>query len=117
MVDNTSRDERLTRMVICQEGLHAQLIVPLKSKGKVKGVMAVARRGPREFAPEETALISTIGNQIGVAIENAQLYQNMRFYARQITQAQEAERERIARELHDDTAQALLILRVISVRL
>jgi len=46
-----------------------------------------------------------------VAIENAQLYQNMRFYVRQITHSQEAERERIARELHDDTAQALLVLR------
>jgi len=111
VVENTSRDERLTRMVIREEGFQAQLIVPLKSKGKVKGAMAVARRGPREFVPEEIALISTIGNQIGVAIENAQLYQNMRFYVRQITQAQEAERERIARELHDDTAQALLVLR------
>jgi len=111
VVDDTCRDGRLTRMVIREEGLQAQLIVPLKSKGKVKGVMAVGRRGPREFAPEETALISTIGNQIGVAIENAQLYQNMRFYVRQITQVQEAERERIARELHDDTAQALLVLR------
>lgn len=111
VVDDTSRDERLTRMMIRQEGLQAQLIVPLKSKGRVKGSMALARRGPREFVPEEIALISTIGNQIGVAIENAQLYQNMRFYVRQITQAQEAERERIARELHDDTAQALLVLR------
>jgi len=111
VVDDTSRDERLTRMVIREEGLQAQLVVPLKSKGKVKGTMAVGRRGPREFVPEETALISTIGNQIGVAIENAQLYQNMRFYVRQITQVQEAERERIARELHDDTAQALLVLR------
>ena len=111
VVDDTSRDERLTRMVIREEELQAQLIVPLKSKGKVKGTMALARRGPREFVPEEIALISTIGNQIGVAIENAQLYQNMRFYVRQITHAQEAERERIARELHDDTAQALLVLR------
>lgn len=111
VVDDTSRDGRLTRMVIREEGFGAQLIVPLQSKGKVKGTMAVARRGPREFVPEEIALISTIGNQIGVAIENAQLYQNMRFYVRQITQAQEGERERIARELHDDTAQALLVLR------
>jgi signal transduction histidine kinase len=38
------------------------------------------------------------------------LAENLRLYAQQITRTQEDERKRIARELHDDSIQALIIL-------
>ena len=41
--------------------------------------------------------------------DERRLQENMRFYVQQITQAQEDERKRIARELHDDVAPSLLI--------
>jgi signal transduction histidine kinase len=109
-VQDSSQDPRLTRLAVRKEGLRGQIIVPLKSKGEVQGVLAVATRQSRQFLPEEQELITAIGNQIGVAIENARLYEDMHFYARQITRAQEDERKRIARELHDDTIQALVAL-------
>ena len=42
--------------------------------------------------------------------EEKQLRQNMEYYIKQVTRAQEDERLRIARELHDDTAQVLATL-------
>lgn len=42
--------------------------------------------------------------------EQKRLRENMQFYIGQVTKAQEEERKRIARDLHDDTVQALSVL-------
>ncbi len=47
--------------------------VPLRSKDRVHGVMNIHVREPRIFTDEDIALLTAVGNQIGVAIENAQL--------------------------------------------
>jgi two-component system sensor histidine kinase DegS len=64
----------------------------------------------KRFSDGDVAILTSIGRQTGIAIENARLYERMRFYARQITRAQEDERERIAREIHDETIQTLIVI-------
>jgi two-component system sensor histidine kinase DegS len=42
--------------------------------------------------------------------EQAHMQENLSFYLQQVTRAQEHERQRIAQELHDETAQALMLM-------
>jgi len=83
------------------EGLRMVVSVPLVAKDVVLGTLNLATRAPREIAPEEMALLAAIGQQTGVAVENARLYEQAEIAAA------EAERIRLARDLHDAVSQTL----------
>jgi len=87
-VTDGSGDQALCSGWAGQENIRAQLIVPLKSKGRVMGTLCAATRTAREFTAD-VALLNAIGNAIGVAVENAGLYQQEREIAEQLRQSEE----------------------------
>jgi signal transduction histidine kinase len=78
--------------------------VPIRARGRVLGVLSVIGDEGRQFTPEEIALLSSITDQVGAAVENARLH----LQAEQLAVIRE--RERLARELHDSVTQSVYSL-------
>lgn len=94
------RDEKL-RDRLSQLDLPLLVYIPLSTKGRKLGFFILGKHGSGQVSPEELSLLTSIGMQVGVAMENARLYEQAEVVG--IT----AERSRLARELHDAVTQTL----------
>ena len=75
LIPDVESDSRLRRMEIKSEGIHSFAAVPIMAKEQILGIMAVGGHSARQFPPSDTYLLSTIASQIGMAIDNARLYE------------------------------------------
>jgi signal transduction histidine kinase len=100
--------ESTVRKRIATLGVEQVIAIPLMAKGRLVGSLNLSTNHARAYPPEQIALLKTIGQQIGVAVENAQLYEE----AEQT--AISAERNRLARELHDAVTQTLFSANLIA---
>ncbi len=98
--------------------LTSVMALPLIVKGRGIGAMVVEHyRDGRTFSQSDLRLAQALADQIAVAVDNARLYEELIEKEKmrgelldKVISAQEDERRRIARELHDDTCQSLAAL-------
>ncbi len=101
-------------------GVHSLLIVPLQVQERVIGTVSLGRNKTRPaYTGDDQILLADLANRAGMAIRNMQLLEavgkhsrNLQRLSTQLIKAQEAERKRISRELHDEMGQALTAISI-----
>ncbi len=105
-LDDLTRDPRAVGFPANHPPMHSFLGVPVMTRGVAFGNLYLAEKQPSgTFTEEDEEIVTVLAAQAAVAIENAGSVQ--RDALRRAVRAQEAERRRLARELHDETGQAL----------
>jgi signal transduction histidine kinase len=82
----------------------SELDVPMVAGGRTIGVLNVESDRRRAFAPEDVPYLAGLAGQLAQAIENGRLAAR----ARELAAAEE--RARLARDLHDETMQSLVVI-------
>jgi sigma-B regulation protein RsbU (phosphoserine phosphatase) len=90
LVNDVQGDPRYVEAV---PGTRAELVVPLRRKGRVIGALNCLSEKPGQFTENDVAVLRQFGTHISVAIENARLFERQREYAATLETLAEIGRE------------------------
>ena len=106
-VDSVLEDPEIDQQAARRLGVHSALFVPLVARGDAIGiVIAHDKSGPTPtFTDDDLRLAEALAARAAIAVDLSERVS--RDAVRRVVEAQELERARLARELHDQTGQAL----------
>jgi PAS domain S-box-containing protein len=93
LVADVSYDLRLRGVTVEGRRLQALAIVPMNAGGKISGVLSVATLQGRDFNHSELDLLSALGAQTGIALENSRLYSEQLAMAENLRLSAEGHRQ------------------------
>jgi signal transduction histidine kinase len=99
--------------------LAADRILPVRYQGEVLGALSVSKRPGEALTPTEGRLLADLADQVGLVLKNAGLrdqllarLEDIRASRLRLVAAQDAERRRIERNIHDGAQQQLVALAI-----
>jgi PAS domain S-box-containing protein len=101
------------------EDLHAFISAPLLFQGRLIGALHLRANTPGAFSAEQAEIVRRVADPLAIAIQNARLFdevlagrKQLQVLSQRLIEAQETERRRVSRDLHDEAGQSLTALKI-----
>jgi len=104
--NDLAHDPELQRLSSLRD-CNVALCISLASTLETYGLLLFAHPDRRYFSVERVKLLEAFAQQVTIAVQNAQLYQNLEQEKERITEIQDEARKKLARDLHDGPTQTI----------
>jgi signal transduction histidine kinase len=102
---SSARKDPELQYFVAFQSCRSILCIPLRAGWDNFGVLIFGSDAPNAFTDEHTELLTSIGTQATVALQNAVLYENLLSERDRIVEVEEEARKKLARDLHDGPTQ------------
>jgi len=90
----------------------ATVSIPVRHQRELLGLLTVTKPPSEPLSPVEEKLVVDLAGQTGLVLANSRLIEDLRASRQRLVAAQDAERRRLERNLHDGAQQQLVALAV-----
>jgi signal transduction histidine kinase len=87
-------------------------VVPVRHQGELLGALTLTKPASETLTPTERKLVADLAGQAGLVLLNVRLIEDLRASRQRLVAAQDEERVRLERNLHDGAQQQLVALAV-----
>jgi signal transduction histidine kinase len=87
-------------------------LIPVRHQGDLLGAISVRKRPSESLTPTEEKLVNDLASQAGLVLRNSALIEELRASRERLVRAQDEERRKLERNLHDGAQQQLVALAV-----
>ncbi len=107
IVSNELQGDPALKQFSALQNCHSMVCAPLRGGFNVYGLVLFASPKKNIYTQEHAALLTTFCNQAAVALQNAQLYEDLEKEQKKLLEQEAQSRRELARNLHDGPTQAI----------